>query len=103
MRATMSKPNRKLLQSRADGYSALRVFARKGRGKRSPRLLIKCGDCDNALEIYYDPKDPEDIEIGGVLASTANWREILRPMLDAAASLHFRKPRQRNRPRSTKQ
>lgn len=80
----MTTPNRKLLQRRADGYSALRVFARKGRGKRSPRLLIKCGDCDNALEIYYDPKHPEDIEIGGVLGSTENWREILLPLLQPA-------------------
>ncbi len=77
----MSTHNRKLLQRRADGYCALRVFARKRRGKQSPRLLIKCGDCDNALEIYHDPEHPEDIEIGGVLASMANWCEILLPLL----------------------
>ncbi|MEA3208896.1 MAG: hypothetical protein QOE70_1953 [Chthoniobacter sp.] len=79
----MSTPNRKLLQRRADGYSALRVFARKGRGKQSPRLLIKCGDCDKALEIYYDPQHPEDIEVGGVYGSTASWREVLLPLLTA--------------------
>ena len=77
----MGTPNRKLLQKRADGYSALRVYHRKGVGKRSPRLLIKCGDCDNALEIYHDPKHAEDIEIGGVLGSVENWREILLPIL----------------------
>lgn len=86
----MSTHNRRFLQRRADTYSALRGFARKvanfakyapGRGKQSPRLLIKCGHCDHALEIYYDSKHPKDIEIGGVFASTANWREILLPLL----------------------
>ncbi len=78
----MSAPNHKRFQRRADGYSALRVYHRKGTAKKSPRLLIKCGDCDNALEIYYDPKHPEDLEIGGVLGSVGNWREILLPLLE---------------------
>ena len=86
MRATMSKPNRKLLQSRADGYSALRVFARKGRGKRSPRLLIKCGDCHEKFEIYYGPEG-EDLEIAGVLASVENWRKILLPLLKVCSAM----------------
>ena len=78
----MSVANHKRFQRRADGYTALRVYHRQGRGKKSPRLLIKCGDCDNALEIYHDPKHPEDVEIGGVLGSVANWREILLPLLE---------------------
>jgi hypothetical protein len=90
----MSTHNRKFLQRRADGYHALRIFARKGRGEKSPRLLIKCGDCENALEIYYDSKYPEDLEIGGVLGSVENWREILLPMLDAQTPLHLQ-PRSR--------
>jgi hypothetical protein len=45
-------------------------------------LLIKCGDCDNALEIYHDPENPVDLEIGGVFASVENWREILLPLLE---------------------
>ena len=77
----MSAPNHKRFQRRADGFAALRVFHRRGSGKKSPRLLIKCGDCDNALEIYYDAKDPQDLEIGGVLGSIGNWREILLPLL----------------------
>lgn len=78
----MSTPNHKRFQRRADGYAALRVYHRKGRGKKSPRLLIKCGDCDNALEIYHDPENPVDLEIGGVFASVENWREILLPLLE---------------------
>ncbi len=78
----MSAPNQKRFQRRADGYSALRVYHRKGTARKSPRLLIKCGDCDNALEIYHDPENSGDIEIGGVLGSVGNWREILLPFLD---------------------
>ena len=78
----MTDPNHKRFQRRADGFAALRVYHRKGGGKKSPRLLIKCGDCDNALEIYYDPENPGDLEIGGVLGSVGNWREILLPLLE---------------------
>lgn len=56
------------------------MYHRKARGKHSPRLLIKCGDCSNKLEIHCGP-DGEDLEIGGVLASTMNWREVLLPLL----------------------
>jgi hypothetical protein len=76
----MKKTNQKLLWRRSDGYSALRVYHRRSYGKKSPRLLIKCGDCDNKFKIYYDP-DREDLEIAGVLGSVGNWREILLPLL----------------------
>src|SRR5437870_879183 len=76
----MKKIDRKLCQKRADGYSALRIYHRVARGKKSARLLIKCGDCDNKFEIYYGPEG-EDLEIAGVLASVENWREILLPLL----------------------
>src|SRR5712691_5856863 len=87
----MKKTNRKLVQRRADGYSALRVYRREGRGKKSPRLLIKCGDCDEKFEIYYDPKG-WDLEIAGVFGSVANWREVLLPLLKKPArrKLHYR-------------
>ena len=76
----MKKINQKRWQRRGDGYSALRVYHRKQRGRKSARLLIKCGDCDEKLEIYYDPKG-RDIEIAGVFGSVENWREILLPLL----------------------
>lgn len=65
---------------RGDGYPVPRVYRRKAQGKRSARLLIKCGDCDQKFEIYYGPEG-EDLEIAGVLASVENWREILLPLL----------------------
>jgi hypothetical protein len=85
----MKKTNRKLYEKRADGYAALRVYHRRGRGKKSARMLIKCGDCDNKFEIYYGP-DGEDLEIAGVLGSIGNWREILLPLLIAANRCRMR-------------
>jgi len=70
--------NRKMNVPRPEGYSALRVWERKAKAKRSPGLLIKCGDCENAFEIFYDE---EALEIAGVHASVENWREILLPLL----------------------
>lgn len=57
-----------------------RVYHRKAHGKKSARLLIKCGDCENKFEIHYGPQG-EDLEIAGVLASVENWRRILAPLL----------------------
>ena len=84
----MKKTNQKLLRRRPDGYSALRVYHRRGHGKKSPRVLIKCGDCDNKFEIYYD-WDGEDLEIAGVLGSTQNWREILLPLLKKSRKTNY--------------
>ena len=39
---------------------------------------MKCGCCDEKLEIYYDD---EGLEINGVNGSTDDWREILLPLL----------------------
>lgn len=70
--------NRKMLQQRDDGVHALRVYDRAPRGKMAARRLIKCGDCDGAVEIYYDE---DSIEINGVNGSIQNWREVLLPLL----------------------
>ena len=40
--------------------------------------LLKCGCCDEKLEIYYDE---EGLEINGVNGSIEDWREILLPLL----------------------
>ena len=72
--------NTKLAQRRDDGSWDLRVHHRAGRGLKSPGYLIKCGCCDQAVEIHYDD---ESLEINGVNASLANWREILLPLLKA--------------------
>ena len=69
---------RKMNVRRADGYATLRVSRRKERHKQSARLRIKCGDCNKALDIFYDE---EGLEIRGVHGSVENWREILFPLL----------------------
>lgn len=80
----MRKTKRNPLQRTNDGYPVPRIYHRKARGKKSARLLVKCGDCDNRFEIYYGPQD-EDLEIAGVLASVENWRRILLPLLKKPA------------------
>ncbi len=72
------KFNKKLVQpDRVGGYK-LRVWHRRGNKRTSPRYLLKCGDCDNSIEIYYDSRF---LEIGGVHASLDEWRKILLPLL----------------------
>ena len=58
----------------------MRIFRRKGRTKvHSDRLLIKCGDCKNKLEIYYDREDKENLlEIGGVIGTRQEWIKIFK-------------------------
>ena len=70
--------NKRLAQQRAEGGFALRVYHKEGKGKRMPRYRVKCGCCDNHLEIYY-AKD--SLEINGVFATVENWRELLLPLL----------------------
>jgi len=61
-----------------DGYPQIRVNHKTGAGKKMPRYLLKCGCCDEKLEIYHDD---EGLEINGVNGSTDDWREILLPLL----------------------
>lgn len=63
---------------RSDGYPQIRVYHKKGLGKKMPRYLLKCGCCDEKLEIYYDD---EGLEINGVNGSIDDWREIFLPLL----------------------
>jgi len=53
--------------TRPEGYPQIRVYHRKGSGKKSPRLLLKCGCCDEKLEIYYDDEGLEILK--GALVS----------------------------------
>jgi hypothetical protein len=64
--------------TRPEGYPQIRVYHKEGSGKIMPRYLLKCGCCDEKLEIYYDD---EGLEINGVNGSIEDWREILLPLL----------------------
>jgi len=61
------------------GQPEIRVFHKAGRGKKAPRYLLKCGCCDQKLEIYYAE---DGLEIGGVNGTLDDWREILLPLLE---------------------
>ncbi|MGD0090573.1 MAG: hypothetical protein ABSE73_11695 [Planctomycetota bacterium] len=65
------------------GCPEIRVFHKAGKGKRSPRYLLKCGCCEQKMEIYYDG---DGLEIGGVNGAIEDWREILLPLLSAGAA-----------------
>ena len=74
----MEKFNTKMAENADVGFK-LRIWHKKGAGKQSARYLIKCGDCDRKLEIYYG--DDEFLEINGVNASKKEWSEMLLPLL----------------------
>lgn len=76
--------NKKMNNRDKYGQPQMRVWNRKRKGLKSNRLLLKCGDCDEHLQIHYpDLSDKSDdlIEIGGVSASRKNWIDILKPIL----------------------
>jgi len=60
------------------GYPQIRVYHKKGYGKKSPRYRLKCGCCEEKVEIYYDD---DGLEINGVNGAIEDWREILLPLL----------------------
>jgi hypothetical protein len=87
------KGSRKTGQMRPEGTWQLRVFHRKSIGKKDPRYLIKCGCCDEKLEIYYGGGT---LEINGVMGSVEDWREVLVPLLKGATRAR-EKPSRRGR------
>ena len=60
------------------GLPQIRIHHRQAVGKKTPRYLLKCGCCEEKLEICYDV---DGLEIGGVHGSIKDWREILLPLL----------------------
>ena len=71
----------KLYDSSRFGQPQIRVYHRKAKGKKGARYLLKCGCCDQRLEIYYGD---DCLEIGGVNGTVEDWREILLPLLGLA-------------------
>jgi hypothetical protein len=67
------------------GQPQIRVHHRKGGKRLGPRYLLKCGCCDEKVEIFYGD---DGLEINGVNGALEDWREILLPLLkvDATAS-----------------
>ncbi len=78
-RTNFKKYNKKLCVDDGEGGWKLRVYHRSANRKTCDRLLIKCGDCHEKIQVYYD--DTYGIEIEGVNASIAEWRRVLLPIL----------------------
>ncbi len=82
------KNNKKIGQQDLEGYGVkLRIWHRKRQKRQSARYLIKCGCCDEKVEIYYDDEEDmgekfQTLEIGGVNASIGEWKRILLPLLN---------------------
>lgn len=69
-----------MLQQRPEGTYALRIFHRKAQETKCPRYLVKCGCCDEKVEIYYDS---DELEINGVNGSIADWSALLLTLLSS--------------------
>ena len=72
------KRSNRMGQKRANGFWQIRVYHRGARVNKGPRYLLKCGCCNESLEIFYDN---DSLEINGVHGSIQDWREILLPLL----------------------
>ena len=72
------KRSNRLYDTSRFGQPQIRVYHKKGKGKKGPRHLLKCGCCEEKLEIYYAD---DGLEIGGVNGAIEDWREILLPLL----------------------
>jgi len=77
MTKTLKRKN-KFYDTKRFGQPQIRIYHKKGTGKKTPRYLLKCGCCDEKLEIYYAD---DGLEINGVNGSIDDWREILLPLL----------------------
>jgi len=78
MKQTIPKRTSRFYDTTRFDYPQIRVYHKAAHGKHSPRYLLKCGDCDQKLEIHYAE---DGLEIGGVHGSIEDWREILLPLL----------------------
>ena len=79
MKVHKEKWNHKMNHYR-NGLPIPRIYHKKAQDKKDARYLIKCGDCNESVEIYYGPAE-NGLEINGVLASKKDWRKILLPLL----------------------
>jgi hypothetical protein len=72
------RPNTRMLVTDLDGGWRPRIYKRAAKGRKSGRLLVKCGCCNEQVAIYHDE---HGLEINGVCASLTEWRAILGPLL----------------------
>jgi hypothetical protein len=61
------------------GQPQIRLRHRKCKGVKSPRYVLRCGCCDEKVEIFYSD---DGMELGGVNGALEDWREILLPLIE---------------------
>ena len=74
----MCKLNQKMCVDDGQGGWRLRAYHRKAANKKTARLRIKCGCCNETVDLFYDQ---DGLEINGVHASLVEWKKILLPLL----------------------
>lgn len=67
-------------------FLPLRITKRVRKNLISPRFLVRCGCCEESLEIYYNDKPTrnphrDSLEINGVNGTVDQWRKVLLPLL----------------------
>lgn len=75
----MARNKKMAVRARGGGWK-LREFLSKERRRSNVRLLLKCGCCEESVEIHYASTD-DLIEINGVCASRTEWLRVLGPIL----------------------
>lgn len=86
----MLKRRNRFYDTSCFGQPVIRVYHRKAMGRKSAGYLLKCGCCDEKLEIYYSD---DGLEIGGVNGAIEDWREILMPLLADKKTLPVKRVR----------
>jgi hypothetical protein len=64
----------------------LRLTRRRGTKKIMPSILIRCGCCNERLEIYLERTptgnpNSDILEINGVVGTVDQWKQVLLPLL----------------------
>jgi hypothetical protein len=72
------KRSNRIYDTQRFGQPQIRLRHRKGIGVQSPSYVLRCGCCDQNLEIFYSD---DGLEIGGINGALQDWREILLPVL----------------------
>jgi len=72
------KRSNRFYDTKRFGQPQIRLRQRTGRGVKSPSYVLRCGCCDQKLEIFYSE---DGLEVGGVNGALEDWREILLPLL----------------------
>ena len=78
MKMKVLKRKNRVYDTSRFGQPQIRVYHKRGIGKNMPRYLLKCGCCEQKLEVWYAE---DGLEVNGVNGTVQDWRDILLPLL----------------------